>query len=390
MNFSTKAIHSGQDPDSATGAIITPIYQTSTYFQNGVNIHKGYEYSRTGNPTRTVLENSLAAIENGKYGLSFASGMAAEHTLLSILKPGDHIVAAEDMYGGTFRLFEEVFKPLGLRFSYVVGDLESFESAITPNTKMFWIETPTNPLLRVYNISKLATLAKRHNILITVDNTFATPFFQQPLNLGADIVVHSTTKYIAGHSDVVGGAIIVNDDETYLRLKFLQNAIGSIPGPFDSWLTLRGIKTLALRMLQHQHNALAIAKFLTTHSAVEHVYYPGLESSPYYSLAREQMKGGGGMVSFTLKQADVNIVNNFFKGLKVIALAESLGGVESLVSYPSLMTHGSIPPEKRLKIGITENLIRLSPGIEDADDLIADLDQGLASSQNKDRISNCK
>jgi cystathionine gamma-synthase/cystathionine gamma-lyase len=377
MNFSTKAIHAGQEPDKSTGSIITPIYQTSTYFQEGVNIHKGYEYSRTGNPTRSVLETCLAALENGKHGLAFASGLAAEHAILSLLKPGDHVIAAADMYGGTYRLFEEIFKPLGLKFSYVDGAIKDFEAAITPETKMFWIETPTNPLLKVYDISSLSDFAKRNHITVTVDNTFATPYFQQPLTLGADIVIHSTTKYIGGHSDIVGGAVIINHEEIHNRLKFLQNAIGAIPGPFDSWLTLRGLKTLALRMRQHQQNALALAQFLEKHSEVEHVFYPGLSSSPYYALAKEQMKGGGGMLSFRLRNANIDNVNHFFTGLKIISLAESLGGVESLVCYPAMMTHGSIPLESRLKIGVTDNLIRLSPGIEDTDDLLNDLAEGL-------------
>lgn len=377
MNFSTKAIHAGQEPDKSTGSIITPIYQTSTYFQEGVNIHKGYEYSRTGNPTRSVLETCLAALENGKHGLAFASGLAAEHAILSLLKPGDHVIAAADMYGGTYRLFEEIFKPLGLKFSYVDGAIKDFEAAITPETKMFWIETPTNPLLKVYDIRRLSDLAKRNHITVTVDNTFATPYFQQPLTLGADIVIHSTTKYIGGHSDIVGGAVILNDEEIYNRLKFLQNAIGAIPGPFDSWLTLRGLKTLALRMRQHQQNALVLAQFLEKHSEVEYVFYPGLPSSPYFDLAKEQMKGGGGMLSFRLRNANIDNVNHFFTGLKIISLAESLGGVESLVCYPAMMTHGSIPLESRLKIGVTDNLIRLSPGIEDTDDLLNDLAEGL-------------
>lgn len=393
MNFSTKAIHAGQEPDKSTGAIITPIYQTSTYFQEGVNIHKGYEYSRTGNPTRSALETCLAALENGKYGLAFASGLAAEHAVLSLLRPGDHVIAAADMYGGTYRLFEEIFKPLGLKFSYVDGAIKDFEAAITPETKMFWIESPTNPTLKVYDIIKLSVMAKLKHITVTVDNTFASPFLQQPLSLGSDIVIHSTTKYISGHSDIIGGAVILNDELLYTRLKFIQNAIGSIPGPFDSWLTLRGIKTLALRMRQHQQNAFELAQLLERHDAVEHVFYPGLPTSSYYVLAKSQMKGGGGMVSFRLKNANRNNINNFFSGLKIFSLAESLGGVESLICYPAMMTHGSIPLESRLKIGVTDNLVRLSPGIEDTDDLLNDLDQGLKNfaaicSNSKQLLSN--
>jgi cystathionine gamma-synthase/cystathionine gamma-lyase len=377
MKFSTKIIHAGQEPDKATGAVVVPIYQTSTYKQVVVNVHKGFEYSRTGNPTRQALEECLAAIENGRFSLAFSSGLAAEHAVLSTLKPGDHVVAAEDMYGGTYRLFEQVFKPYGLQFSYVNGNTADFEKAIKPETKLVWIESPTNPLLRIIDISGVSAIAHKKNIKVVVDNTFASPYFQQPLLLGADLVVHSTTKYIGGHSDLIGGAIIVNDEEWYNKLKFLQNAIGAVPGAFDSWLMLRGIKTLSVRMKQHEKNAMRIAEFLENHPAVSQVFYPGLSSSQFHNLAKQQMTGFGGMISFKLKNGDKTNVNSMVKKLRIFSLAESLGGVESLVCYPSSMTHGSIPEEQRNAIGVSKDLIRLSVGIEDVDDLIDDISQGL-------------
>ena len=377
MKFSTKAIHAGQEPDETTGAVVVPIYQTSTYKQDGIKVHKGFEYSRTGNPTRQALEKSLAALENGRFSLAFSSGLAAEHAVLTTLKPGDHVVAAQDMYGGTYRLFEQVFKPYGLQFTYVGGNIKDYEKAIKPETKLFWIESPTNPLLGIIDISGVSAIAHKHNIRVVVDNTFASPFFQQPLLLGADLVVHSTTKYIGGHSDLIGGAIIVNDEEWYAKIKFLQNAIGAVPGAFDSWLLLRGIKTLAVRMKQHEENAFLIAAFLESHRGVSKVYYPGLPSNSYHDLAKQQMTGFGGMISFRLQTGDKDVVNSFFKKLKIISLAESLGGVESLICYPSTMTHGSIPEEQRNAIGVTNDLIRLSTGIEDAEDLIEDLKQSL-------------
>ncbi len=377
MKFSTKIIHAGQEPDKATGAVVVPIYQTSTYKQDEINVHKGFEYSRTENPTRQALEECLAALENGRYSLAFSSGLAAEHTVLSTLKPGDHVVAAEDMYGGTYRLFEQVFKSYGIIFSYVGGDTNDFEKAIRPETKLFWIESPTNPLLRIIDIAAVSTIAHKNDIKVVVDNTFASPYFQQPLLLGADLVVHSTTKYIGGHSDLIGGALIVNDEQWYAKLKFLQNAIGAIPGAFDSWLMLRGIKTLSVRMKQHEKNALPIAEFLENHPAVFQVFYPGLSSNKFHTLAKQQMTGFGGMISFKLNNGNITKVNSFVKKLKIISLAESLGGVESLVCYPPTMTHGSIPEEQRIKIGVTENLIRLSVGIEDVEDLIEDISQGL-------------
>jgi len=377
MKFTTKTIHAGQKPDKATGAVTVPIYQTSTYKQDEINVDRGFEYSRTGNPTRQALEECLASLENGNFALAFSSGLAAEHAVLSTLKPGDHVIAAEDMYGGTFRLFEEVFKPYGIQFSYVGGNTQDFEKAIKPETKMFWIESPTNPLLRIIDISKVSAVAHKNNIKVVIDNTFASPFFQQPLLLGADLVIHSTTKYIGGHSDLIGGAIIVNDEEWYTILKFLQNAIGAVPGAFECWLMLRGIKTLSVRMKRHEENALLIATFLESHPKITQVYYPGLPSDPFHNLAKQQMTGFGGMISFKLDKGDKKTANSFFKKLKIISLAESLGGVESLICYPSAMTHASILEAQRNAIGVTKDLIRFSVGIEDVEDLIEDLTQGL-------------
>ncbi|QBD79139.1 cystathionine gamma-synthase [Ktedonosporobacter rubrisoli] len=378
MKFSTRAIHAGQEPDAATGAIMTPIFQTSTYAQTGLGGHKGYEYSRTGNPTRTALEECLAALENGSYGLAFASGLAGESAILSMLKAGDHIVSCDDLYGGTYRLFERIVGRYNIETSYVTASsIADYEKAIRPNTKLLWLETPTNPLLRLVDIRAVAEIAHRHQILVVVDNTFSSPYFQKPLDLGADIVLHSTTKYINGHSDVVGGAIITNNQEAYEALKFNQNAAGGIPGPFDAWLTLRGVKTLAVRMRQHEENALAVARYLVEHPRVEKVYYPGLPSHPDHELAKRQMSGFGGMVSFQFKGtlADVDRV---VRRLKIFTFAESLGGVESLVCHPATMTHASIPQKIREARGLTDTLLRLSVGIEDAEDLLADLEYALA------------
>lgn len=378
MKFSTKAIHAGQEPDPTTGAIMTPIYQTSTYAQEGLGGHKGYEYSRSGNPTRSALETALAALEDGEHGLTFASGLAAQQTILSLLNAGDHIVSCDDLYGGSYRLFERVMSRYNVQTSYVTAsNIAEYEQAMRPNTRMIWLETPTNPLLRLVDIPAVAEIAHRHNALLVVDNTFSTPYFQQPLKLGADIVTHSTTKYINGHSDVIGGALIVNQADLYQALKFYQNAAGGVPGPFDAWLTLRGIKTLALRMRQHEENAYTVARFLSEHPRVEKVYYPGLPSHPDHELAKRQMSGFGGMVSFQFKGtlADVDkIVRRF----KIFTFAESLGGVESLVCHPASMTHGSIPKEIREARGVNDTLLRVSVGIEDSDDLLADLQQALA------------
>ena len=378
MKFSTKAIHAGQQPDPTTGAIMPPIFQTATYAQNGLGDHKGYEYSRSHNPTRTALQECIAALEDGKFGLAFASGMAAETTILSLLSAGDHLVACDDLYGGSYRIFERVMRRYNVETSYVpAGNVAAYEQAIRPNTKLIWLESPTNPLLRLIDIQAVTEIAHRHNILVVVDNTFASPYFQQPLKLGADIVVHSTTKYINGHSDVIGGALVLNNEEAYESMKFYENAAGNVPSPFDAWLVLRGIKTLAVRMRQHDENARAVAKFLAEHPRVEKVYYPGLPSHPDYELAKRQMSGFGGMVSFQFKGVYAD-VDKLVRRFKVFSLAESLGGVESLVCHPVSMTHGSIPKEIREARGLTDTLLRLSVGIEDAEDLLADLQQALA------------
>jgi cystathionine beta-lyase/cystathionine gamma-synthase len=357
---------------------MTPIFQTSTYAQAGLGEHKGFEYSRSHNPTRTALEECLAALEEGQYALAFASGMAAESAILSLLGAGDHIVSCDDLYGGSYRIFEQVMRRYNVETSYVTaGNIAGYEQAIRPNTKLIWLETPTNPLLRLIDIQAVAEIAHRHDILVVVDNTFASPYLQQPLKIGADIVVHSTTKYINGHSDIIGGALVLNNEEVYEAIKFYENAAGGVPSPFDCWLTLRGIKTLAVRMRQHEENARVVASFLAEHPRVEKVYYPGLPSHPDHKLAKRQMSGFGGMVSFQFKgvYADVDKVVRRFK---VFALAESLGGVESLVCHPVSMTHGSIPRDIRESRGLTDTLLRLSVGIEDAEDLLADLQQALA------------
>ncbi|HEX2968590.1 MAG TPA: aminotransferase class I/II-fold pyridoxal phosphate-dependent enzyme [Bacteroidales bacterium] len=377
MRFETKAICVGQLPDSATGATIVPIYQTSTFTQEQVNKHKGYEYSRVGNPTRTAFDSCLASLEEGKYGLSFSSGLAAEHAVFSLLRPGDHVIVPEDIYGGTYRLIKEMLEPYNIRFSFTdftIPDL--IEKAFLPATKIVWIESPSNPLLRIFDIEAISRISHRHNAIVVVDNTFASPFFQKPLLLGADIVIHSTTKYINGHSDVIGGALILNDCILYERILLTQKSIGAVPSPFDSWLTLRGLKTLAVRMKQHETNAFAIANFLQDQSIVEDVFYPGLKTHIGYEIAKKQMSGFGGIVSFRIK-GGLPECNAFFKKLKIFQLADSLGGVESLANYSSLMTHEAFPPELKRKIGITDNLIRLSVGIENIDDLIDDLKNAL-------------
>lgn len=377
--FSTKAIHVGQEADSATGATIVPIYQTSTFTQEEIGKTKGYDYSRSDNPTRAVLEKAIAALENGNFGLAFASGLAAENAILSILKPGDNIVASDDLYGGTYRLFTKVIANQGITTTFVDGtNPVAIESAITKNTKLIWVETPTNPLLKLSDIKSISEIAKDKGVLLIIDNTFATPYFQKPLDLGADIVVHSVTKYINGHSDVVGGAIVTNNEELFQQIKFYQNAAGAILGPFDSWLTLRGLKTLAVRMERHEYNAKEIAEFLENNPNVVKVNYPGLDSHPQHELAKKQMTGFGGMISFEI-QGGIPEVNKFVENLKLFSLAESLGGVESLVSHPAQMTHASIPAEQRKNIGINDNLVRLSVGIEDVEDLIADLKYALDS-----------
>ena len=378
MKFATKAIHAGQEPDPTTGAIMTPIYQTSTYAQEGMGGHKGYEYSRSGNPTRSALETCIAELENGKYGLAFASGLAAEHAVLSLLNAGDHMVSCDDLYGGTYRIFEKVMSRYNVETSYVTAkSISDYEKAIRPNTRLIWLETPTNPLLRLVDIKAIARIAHKHNILVVVDNTFSSPYFQQPLALGADIVLHSTTKYINGHSDIVGGALVMNNEEVYQKVKFHQNAVGGIPGPFDSWLTLRGINTLAVRMRQHEENAHTVARFLSEHPRVEKVYYPGLPSHPDYELAKRQMSGFGGMVSFQFK-GTLTDVDRVVRRFKVFTFAESLGGIESLVCHPASMTHGSIPKEIREARGVGDTLLRLSVGIEDVEDIMTDIQKALA------------
>jgi cystathionine beta-lyase/cystathionine gamma-synthase len=377
MKFETKAICVGQAADQATGATIVPIYQTSTFTQEEVNKNKGYEYSRVGNPTRTALDACLASLEEGKYGLTFSSGLAAEHAILSLLQPGDHVIVPEDMYGGTYRLIKEIFEPYKITFTFTdFTDLNLIEKAFLPSTKMVWIETPTNPTLKIFDIASISALSHEKNAIVVVDNTFLSPYFQKPLLLGADIVVHSTTKYINGHSDIIGGAVILNNTELFKKIQLVQKSVGAVPSPFDSWLTLRGVKTLAIRMQQHEKNAFKVADFLLKEPNVLEVFFPGLESHPGYAIAKKQMTGFGGVVSFKLK-GGLNECNVFFKKLKIFQLADSLGGIESLANYSALMTHDYFPSELRLKIGVTDNLIRLSVGIENIDDLLEDLKNAL-------------
>src|SRR5262245_48573296 len=377
--FSTRAIHAGQDADPATGATVVPIYATSTYTQAGIGQHKGYEYSRSGNPTRTALETCLASLEGGEKGLAFASGLAATAAVFgALLRPGDEVAAAGDMYGGTYRLIERVFKPWGLAAKYTEDTSPAgFRAILTPKTKLVWLETPTNPLLQVVDIAAVAEVAKKAGALVAVDNTFASPYLQQPLALGADLVVHSTTKYLGGHSDVVGGAVIGRKEQTD-PIKFYQNAVGGVPGPFDCYLTLRGLKTLAVRMDRHCANAAALADWLKAQPQVDKVYYPGFKDHPGHAIAAKQMKGFGGMMSFKLK-GGADAAKRFLGKTKLFSLAESLGGVESLVCHPVSMTHGSIPKEIREARGVDDGLIRLSVGIEDAEDLKADLKAGLTA-----------
>ena len=376
--FGTKAIHAGTEPDSATGAIMTPVYQTSTYVQNAPGEHKGYEYSRTLNPTRHALEKNLAALENGNFGLTFSSGLAAMDALLKIFKPGDEIISSNDLYGGSYRLFTKVFTDLGLKFHFVeMDDLAKVESLINLNTKMIWIETPTNPMMNIIDIKAVSNLAKKHNILSAVDNTFSSPYLQNPLDLGADVVVHSITKFIAGHSDVVMGAIVLNDDNLADKLYFIQNSCGAVPGPQDCFLVLRGIKTLHVRMDRHCENAIQVASFLKNHPKVESVFYPGLSSHPNHEVAVNQMNDFGGMISFITKGNSIEDAKKVITSTKIFSLAESLGGVESLCGHPATMTHAAIPKEERGKSGVVDALIRLSVGIEDVEDLIADLSQAL-------------
>jgi cystathionine beta-lyase/cystathionine gamma-synthase len=377
MKFETKAIWVGQAADQATGSTIVPIYQTSTFTQEEINKNKGYEYSRVGNPTRTALDECIASLEEGKHGLTFSSGLAAEHAIFSILRPGDHVVVPEDMYGGTYRMIKQILEPLGMKFSFTdFTDLKAIKDSFLPSTRLVWIETPTNPVLKIFDIAAITAYSRSRNVTSVVDNTFATPYFQKPLLLGADIVVHSTTKYINGHSDLIGGAVIVNDDGLYDRIKLVQKSVGAVPSPFDSWLTLRGVKTLAVRMRQHEENAMKVALFLRGEPNVHEVYYPGLKDHPGHSIAKNQMTGFGGVVSFQIR-GGLSGANAFFKKLRIFQLADSLGGVESLANYSALMTHEAFPAELREKIGVNENLIRLSVGIEHIDDLLSDLKEAL-------------
>jgi cystathionine gamma-lyase len=374
FGFQTRAIHAGQSPDPVTGAIMTPIYMSSTFVQESPGVHKGYEYSRTSNPTRKAFEDCLANLEDGQFGFSMASGCGASTVIMHLLKAGDHVVSGDDLYGGTFRLFDKVIRNNGVEFSYVdMTQVANVESALRPNTKMIWLETPTNPTLKLSDIEAISKIAKKQGALLVVDNTFMTPYFQKPLNLGADIVVHSTTKYINGHSDLVGGAVIVKNKELADRIAFLSNSMGPVGSTFDAFLSLRSLKTLPVRMKAHQENAMAVAKFLEGHSKVERVIYPGLESHPQHSLARKQMSGFGGMITFYLK-GGLNESRKFLESVRLFALAESLGGVESLIEHPGIMTHASVPLENRKALGISDNLIRLSVGIEDLPDLLEDLD----------------
>jgi cystathionine gamma-lyase len=376
--LATKLIHAGVEPDPSTGAIMTPIYQTSTYVQEAPGKHKGYEYARTQNPTRTALQNALAAIELGKYGLSFGSGLAASDAVMKLLNPGDEVISTNDLYGGTYRIFTKVYERYGLKFHFTgMSDASTIEQYINANTKMIWVETPTNPLLNIIDIEACAAIAKKHNLILVVDNTFASPYLQNPLTLGADIVLHSATKYLGGHSDVVHGALIVNSDALHEQLAFIQNSCGAVPGPHDCWLVLRGIKTLHVRMDRHCENGKKIAHYLRNHPKVDKVYWVGFEDHPNHDIAKKQMRGFGGMISFTLKGDNLDEAIKVLSSTKLFALAESLGGVESLIGHPASMTHGSIPREERIKNGLVDSLIRLSVGIEDADDLIEDLNQAI-------------
>ena len=378
MGFSTDAVHAGQEPDPTTGAVTIPIYQTSTYVQEALGKHKGFEYARTQNPTRIALEKNVAVLEKGERGFAFGSGMAAISTITQLLQNGDHVVASNNMYGGTYRLFERVLRGFGVDFTYVdTSRLDETEAALRPSTKLLFVETPTNPSMIISDLKALAALARSRGALLAVDNTFMTPYFQRPLELGAHLVVHSTTKYLNGHSDMVGGVVVSNDAAASERLQFLQNAVGAVPGPFDCWLVLRGIKTLAVRMDRHESNARVIATFLAKHKKVQRVFYPGLPGHPGHDLHRSQASGFGGMIAFETGSVERGAA--VLSGTKIFALAESLGGVESLISHPATMTHASVPKADRERVGLTDGLVRISVGIEDPEDLLADLDHALAS-----------
>lgn len=378
MKIATKFIHAGVEPDPSTGAIMTPIYQTSTFVQQGPGQHKGYEYARSQNPTRAALEAAIAQIENGKYGLVFSSGVAATDAVMKLLQPGDEVIAASDMYGGTYRLFTKIFEKFGIKFHYVnMQQAENIQPYINSNTKLIWTETPTNPLMNITDIEAVASIAKKNNILLCVDNTFASPYLQNPLDLGADIVMHSATKYLGGHSDVIQGCLIMNDTDLKEKLYFIQKSCGAVPGPMDCFLVLRGIKTLHVRMQRHCENGEQIARFLRNHPKVGKVYWCGFEDHPNYEVAKKQMRGFGGMMSFALKDDSIEAAKKLLSSTRLFALAESLGGVESLINHPVTMTHASIPKEERIKNGLTDSLIRLSVGIEDGEDLIEDLRQAI-------------
>ena len=380
LGFATRAVHAGQSPDPVTGAIMTPVYLTSTYVQEWPDRHKGYDYARTVHPTRSALEKNLASLEGAKFGLCFSSGMAATSTVIEALNPGDHVLCSNDLYGGTYRVFTKVFARYGMTFSFVdATDLAAVEAAFTPKTKLVWAESPSNPLLKISDIRALAKLAHAKGAKLVIDNTFASPALQRPLSLGADVVVHSTTKYLGGHSDVIGGAILTSDETLYKEYKFLQNAVGAVPGPLDCFLLLRGTKTLPLRIERHCQNAMVVAKHLLAHPEISKVHYPGLPTHAGHEIAKGQMSGFGGMISFELK-GDLERAKRMISSCKIFSLAESLGGVESLIGHPASMTHGSIPREERLKAGLVDGLIRLSVGIEDAADLTADLDSALVAS----------
>jgi cystathionine beta-lyase/cystathionine gamma-synthase len=378
MKIATKFIHAGAEPDPSTGAIMTPIYQTSTYVQAAPGKNKGYEYARSQNPTRKALEDALAIIENGKYGLAFSSGVAASDAVIKLLKPGDEVITGNDLYGGTYRLFTKIFEKFGIKFHYIdMHNADNIKKYITANTRLIWIETPTNPLMNICDIGSIAAIAKKQDILVCVDNTFASPYLQNPLDLGASIVMHSSTKYLGGHSDVIQGALVMNDPALREQLYFIQKSCGAVPGPMDCFLVLRGIKTLHVRMKQHCENGRIIAAWLRNHSKVAKVYWPGFEDHPGHAVAKKQMLDFGGMLSFTLKDESVETAMRVLSSTKLFSLAESLGGVESLINHPASMTHASIPKEERIKNGLTDSLIRLSVGIEDADDLIEDLQQAI-------------
>jgi cystathionine gamma-lyase len=379
MKFGTKAIHAGLEPDPSTGAIMTPIFQTSTYVQESPGVNKGFGYARGKNPTRLALEKNLAALENGKHAVCFSSGMGATDAVMKLLRPGDEVITGDDLYGGSYRMFTKIFAPYGIKFHFInMTDANNIRPYINDKTKLIWIETPTNPTMQIVDIEACSTIAKEHNLLLTVDNTFASPYLQNPLDLGADIVMHSVTKYLGGHSDVVMGALVVNDDKLHEQLYFILNSCGANPGPMDSFLVLRGIKTLHLRMERHCYNGRKIAEFLKTHPRIEKIYWPGFEDHPNHAIAKKQMRDFGGMISIVLKNADEQETYRIASSFNVFSLAESLGGVESLINHPATMTHASIPKEEREKVGVVVNLLRLSVGVEDVEDLIEDLTQALA------------